>query len=137
MAENNGRVIYSHPSRDWDRNYGVRIHKTTLSDSGAPTTVKVRARRRSGAAPDLGRLCYSPPLRPAFGCERASTRLHAVSCRGRKSALACSPWAPPPPALQPPPPHQVFDQVNLDASYALWPPDRLEYSAVGLDVGYW
>lgn len=30
---------------------------------------------------------------------------------------------------------QVFDQVDLDNHYALWPADKLEYSAVGLDVG--
>ena len=32
---------------------------------------------------------------------------------------------------------QVLDQMDLDAGYALWPANRLEYSAVGLDVGYW
>lgn len=31
----------------------------------------------------------------------------------------------------------MFDQVNVDDHYALWPPSKLEYSAVGLDVGYW
>ena len=31
----------------------------------------------------------------------------------------------------------VFLQVDVDNGYALWPKDRLEYSAVGLDVGYW
>lgn len=30
---------------------------------------------------------------------------------------------------------QVFDQVDLDSHYALWPADKLDYSAVGLDVG--
>lgn len=30
---------------------------------------------------------------------------------------------------------QVFDQTNVDEHYALWPADKLEYSAVGLDVG--
>lgn len=32
---------------------------------------------------------------------------------------------------------QVFDQTNVDDRYALWPADKLEYSAVGLDVGYY
>lgn len=32
---------------------------------------------------------------------------------------------------------QVFDQVDVDNGYKLWPADKLEYSAVGLDVGYW
>lgn len=31
----------------------------------------------------------------------------------------------------------MFDQVNVDDHYALWPADKLEYSGVGLDVGYW
>lgn len=31
----------------------------------------------------------------------------------------------------------MFDQVDLDNQYSLWPASKLEYSAVGLDQGYW
>jgi hypothetical protein len=42
------------------------------------------------------------------------------------------------PLLQPSSPQpQVLDQMNLDSGYALWPSSQLQYSAVGLDVGYW
>lgn len=34
MAENNGQVVWSYPSRSWDRNYGVRVFKTTITPSG-------------------------------------------------------------------------------------------------------
>eukprot|EP00775_Hariotina_reticulata_P011553 gene11553-11696_t len=33
--------------------------------------------------------------------------------------------------------YKVLDQMDVDSNYGLWPADKLEYSAVGLDVGYW
>jgi len=55
-------------------------------------------------------------------------------------AAACRPGLHPTPAHPTPAPSlpcclQVFDQVDLDNHYSLWPYDKLEYSAVGLDVG--
>lgn len=43
MAENNGRVFYSHGAGSWDRNYGVRILRSSLGADGALTTDKVGA----------------------------------------------------------------------------------------------
>ena len=31
----------------------------------------------------------------------------------------------------------MFDQMNVDNKVTLWPAEKLEYSAIGLDVGYW
>lgn len=46
MAENNGRIIYSHAHRSWDRNYVVRVYKTLVGSDGTFSTAKVRCALR-------------------------------------------------------------------------------------------
>ena len=41
MAENNGRIIWSHPARSWDRGYGTRVYKTTMGAASGVATAKV------------------------------------------------------------------------------------------------
>ena len=47
MAENNGRVIWSHGANSWDRNHGVRVYKTVISEDGELTTYKVSMLQQS------------------------------------------------------------------------------------------
>jgi hypothetical protein len=47
MAENSGRIFYSHGAIAWDRNYGVRIWKTVLNATAVVNTTKARALRVS------------------------------------------------------------------------------------------
>lgn len=48
MAENNAQVMYSHPSRAWDRGYGTKVYKSIITtganmSSPAVTTNKVHS----------------------------------------------------------------------------------------------
>lgn len=58
MAENNGRVIYTHPSSSWDRNYGTRVYKVLVGSNGSVNTTKVRA----GAAVEGKAFCAAPAV---------------------------------------------------------------------------
>jgi hypothetical protein len=51
MADNNGRIVYTVPHRDWGRNYGVKVFRTDVPASGsAAVTTKVRRRHAAAAA---------------------------------------------------------------------------------------
>jgi hypothetical protein len=93
MAANNGGVVWSHGSRDWDRSYGTRVFKTAITGRGAnnataPTTTKVCGGcvlGRGGAA--------AARLRPHWSCRLpcCSLGLPVNACRRLTLRLPANP----------------------------------------------